>query len=263
MKINDYIQLWLHGKEFPPLFGLEMFWWRRIGLILGLFSGCYLVVEIIGPKKLRQFGRKLRAISKTRDCFLFIIASFQLLYFQIKYNYFHEDDSKSCLEKKPEGMKTLNFPMGRVPYIPIGGIPYSPPSYEYKESKTYYLEKMDSIKSEIYDLVESFPIYNWFRVIAMILFWIGMVMITPMEFVAIWPQDITIHCGFMLIGYVLSPFPIFLSSLLLFVLSLLLDVLILRPCAWFLEKYAKLRILKIISLFFLIIGFLISLVSGV
>ena len=43
------------------LWGLEIWWWGRIGILLSASGISGLVVDIIGPKKLREFGRKLKS----------------------------------------------------------------------------------------------------------------------------------------------------------------------------------------------------------
>ncbi|MFI6484312.1 hypothetical protein ACIBH1_40775 [Nonomuraea sp. NPDC050663] len=50
--------LWLDGKSTlgNDLFGVPMIWWGRIGKIAAFVAGMTVVLDIIGPERLRQFG---------------------------------------------------------------------------------------------------------------------------------------------------------------------------------------------------------------
>lgn len=54
-------ELWSTGKlpDSHVLWGLEIFWWGRIGKVLQAFALVTVVVEIIGPVRLRNFGTRL------------------------------------------------------------------------------------------------------------------------------------------------------------------------------------------------------------
>jgi hypothetical protein len=50
---------WLSGESVTDseLWGVSMLWWGRIGKLLQLFAALTIVVEIVGPERLRRFGR--------------------------------------------------------------------------------------------------------------------------------------------------------------------------------------------------------------
>ena len=57
-------QRWAAGESVQHLnlWFWSILWWGRIGKILGIFGLLALIAEIIGPKKLQQFGGSLREI---------------------------------------------------------------------------------------------------------------------------------------------------------------------------------------------------------
>jgi hypothetical protein len=54
-------RLWAQGELDPHalLWGLQLFWWGRIGKALQLIAGAMIVIEIVGPERLRRFGESL------------------------------------------------------------------------------------------------------------------------------------------------------------------------------------------------------------
>ena len=52
---------WASGQEVSArlLWGMRILWWGRIAKIVGLVSALTVVVEIVGPTRLRAFGRSL------------------------------------------------------------------------------------------------------------------------------------------------------------------------------------------------------------
>ncbi|MDL1900497.1 hypothetical protein FBR02_06975 [Anaerolineae bacterium CFX9] len=63
--IEEYIAAWslwsqgLLGSDYL-LWGVAIFWWARIGRIISAVSALTIVLEIIGPERLRRFGSRLR-----------------------------------------------------------------------------------------------------------------------------------------------------------------------------------------------------------
>ena len=61
--------LWFSGKNVADqmLLGIQILWWGRLGKIVGLLSALSIIAEIIGPQKLRKFGKSLHGIFSLRD----------------------------------------------------------------------------------------------------------------------------------------------------------------------------------------------------
>ncbi|MEU7910833.1 hypothetical protein [Microbispora bryophytorum] len=53
-------QLWLNGKSTAgyDLFGLPVLWWARAGKISAFLGGMTVVLDLIGPERLRVFGER-------------------------------------------------------------------------------------------------------------------------------------------------------------------------------------------------------------
>lgn len=67
MELIEYLQLWFDGKEIEPavnILGLELFWWERIGKILQLVAGCFVIIDIIGDEAIKGFSARLSIFSK-------------------------------------------------------------------------------------------------------------------------------------------------------------------------------------------------------
>jgi hypothetical protein len=59
---------WLSGHLDPELslWGIRLFWWARIGKILQIVGAVTVVVDIIGPRRLRRLGTQLKKLSAVR-----------------------------------------------------------------------------------------------------------------------------------------------------------------------------------------------------
>ncbi|MCF6467363.1 hypothetical protein FAF44_02900 [Nonomuraea sp. MG754425] len=55
-------QMWLDGQSTlgNDLLGLPMIWWGRIGKIAQFTGGCTILLEILGPERIRALGRVVR-----------------------------------------------------------------------------------------------------------------------------------------------------------------------------------------------------------
>lgn len=73
---------WLNGEHVDSfaLWGLRIIWWGRLGKMAEFLAGATIVVEIIGPARLRAFGKSLRRESKKKPFGrLFNLPMFQTL----------------------------------------------------------------------------------------------------------------------------------------------------------------------------------------
>lgn len=54
--------LWFQGIELKDatLWGITFIWWARLGLILQFIGALTIIVDIVGHKKIREFGKKLK-----------------------------------------------------------------------------------------------------------------------------------------------------------------------------------------------------------
>lgn len=60
--------MWLNGRSTlgNNLFGMPMIWWARGGKIAAFVSGFTVVLDILGPDKLREFADRVRRINPNR-----------------------------------------------------------------------------------------------------------------------------------------------------------------------------------------------------
>jgi hypothetical protein len=68
--MSDYLQawsVWFSGEhtEHLRLWGISMLWWGRIGKFMEFFAACSILTEIIGPERLRAFGKSLHVTSQS------------------------------------------------------------------------------------------------------------------------------------------------------------------------------------------------------
>ncbi|MEV4013372.1 hypothetical protein AB0J35_22985 [Nonomuraea angiospora] len=64
----DALQMWLSGNpalQDATLYGMSMLWWGRFGKILAFLGGMTVVLDILGPDRIREYGGRLRAIPKS------------------------------------------------------------------------------------------------------------------------------------------------------------------------------------------------------
>ena len=59
-------QRWLSGETLTAvnLWGLPILWWGRIGLIAQFVAALTIATEIIGPERLRAFGKQLHGMHR-------------------------------------------------------------------------------------------------------------------------------------------------------------------------------------------------------
>ncbi|WP_285607226.1 hypothetical protein [Actinokineospora globicatena] len=65
--LGSVLALWLSGKQTSgaTLWGLSMVWWGRVGKLLQFLAGCVVVLDLVGPERLRAVGA--RATAKVGD----------------------------------------------------------------------------------------------------------------------------------------------------------------------------------------------------
>ncbi|HEX4811304.1 MAG TPA: hypothetical protein VFV66_00930 [Nonomuraea sp.] len=64
----DALQRWLSGDpalQDATLYGMSMLWWGRFGKILAFLGGMTVVLDILGPDRIREYGGRLRAIPRS------------------------------------------------------------------------------------------------------------------------------------------------------------------------------------------------------
>ncbi|WP_344933035.1 hypothetical protein [Sphaerisporangium flaviroseum] len=61
-------QLWMSGESMidHTLFELPMIWWGRAGKIVSFLAGMTVVLDVIGPERLREFSTRFRRINVDR-----------------------------------------------------------------------------------------------------------------------------------------------------------------------------------------------------
>ncbi|HEU5469402.1 MAG TPA: hypothetical protein VFV67_02025 [Actinophytocola sp.] len=64
--LDSVFSNWFAGRQASSitLFGLPMFWWGRIGKVLQFFAGCVVVLDLIGPERLRAAAELARIQKK-------------------------------------------------------------------------------------------------------------------------------------------------------------------------------------------------------
>ncbi|MGK7897626.1 MAG: hypothetical protein AB4372_29430 [Xenococcus sp. (in: cyanobacteria)] len=55
-------KIWFEGSSLDgiTLWGISMRWWARIGLLAQYFGALTIIVEVIGPDRLNEFGKNLK-----------------------------------------------------------------------------------------------------------------------------------------------------------------------------------------------------------
>src|SRR5262249_25606678 len=69
--------IWLSGSSVSDqiLWGMRILWWGRLGKALGLLAGLTVLLEVIGPERLRQFGPSLHNALNLRDMFRVLLTA--------------------------------------------------------------------------------------------------------------------------------------------------------------------------------------------
>jgi len=59
------VQEWLVGDLNPKdtMYGLRIFWWGRMGMLLGFFGALTVVTELIGYNRIARFGNYLPSLT--------------------------------------------------------------------------------------------------------------------------------------------------------------------------------------------------------
>lgn len=65
--IGAVLAMWFSGKQTSgaTLWGLSMVWWGRVGKLLQFMAGCAVILDLVGPDRLRAIGA--RATAKVDD----------------------------------------------------------------------------------------------------------------------------------------------------------------------------------------------------
>ncbi|MCG5464853.1 hypothetical protein MED01_003112 [Micromonospora sp. MED01] len=60
--LEELFRLWIAGKETSDIhiFGLSMIWWGRVGKLLQFLGGLVVILDLIGPERLRNWGTRIR-----------------------------------------------------------------------------------------------------------------------------------------------------------------------------------------------------------
>ncbi|MEV6039271.1 hypothetical protein AB0L65_49605 [Nonomuraea sp. NPDC052116] len=65
----DALQMWFSGNsalQDSTMYGLGMLWWGRFGKIAAFLGGMTVVLDILGPERIREYGGRLRAVPRSR-----------------------------------------------------------------------------------------------------------------------------------------------------------------------------------------------------
>ena len=73
--------LWLRGQTLGSyyLWGVQILWWGRVGKIVGLLSALSVFAELIGPERIRVFGKSLHSQFTVTKAWQIIRGSFRSL----------------------------------------------------------------------------------------------------------------------------------------------------------------------------------------
>lgn len=78
--------LWWSGTKLPdnlPLWGLNIIWWNRIGQCLQFLGSAVVIIDIVGPKKVRDWGY---SINKRSLRFFMILINLLIKIVEIMYH---------------------------------------------------------------------------------------------------------------------------------------------------------------------------------
>ena len=76
MTLTEAWTLWLQGNHMPDaalLWGIKFLWWARIGKALQCIAGLTIVAEIIGPERIRAFGKSFNPKITVWQFFEFLV----------------------------------------------------------------------------------------------------------------------------------------------------------------------------------------------
>lgn len=205
MTLGEAWSLWWAGPvgDERLLWGIELFWWARLGKLLQLVAGAAILAEIIGAEQLRAFGNTLHrgftinsSLTYMRNCWSWYKAMTRFVFSKPG-----SPEEKSAMEETDGyGADNINFLLSLLSIVPW----------------TILLHNLD---------------LAWPFAFAISLF---LALITLVIF-----------------GPLITVFLIFAALL----AGSIIDVLILEPIAWALERPALDKWIKAMSLVLLLIGF--------
>lgn len=95
---------WFLGESLDPLYlwGISIFWWGRIGKVLEFAAGLTIVAEIIGPERLRRFGRSMRTHVTARRAWSLAWATLRWAWVWINEQVIHDLDIEKTTQRAGE-----------------------------------------------------------------------------------------------------------------------------------------------------------------
>jgi hypothetical protein len=200
----DFIQawkIWLSGGRLEQysLWGLQILWWGRIGKTLEVIAALTIVADIVGPERLRMFGKSL-AQSELREIAKRAVAEF--------INVFD-----------PNSRAKVRMTISVLVAVLVG---------------------------------------IWFFVARLIMYWAKFspsfvwIIVTVLKLIIF--ALIGMITGFFTSWLVLN-YAVLVLSLAAAVLALFIDYLMIKPLAWILEREEIERLIKVISVAVLLVGF--------
>jgi hypothetical protein len=99
--LDDAWRHWLSGDslEQARLWGINILWWGRIGRLLEFAAALTIIAEIIGPERLRAFGRSLRTRVTARRALGLAWATLLWAWVWIYEQVIHDEDVTETRER--------------------------------------------------------------------------------------------------------------------------------------------------------------------
>jgi uncharacterized membrane protein YdcZ (DUF606 family) len=183
-------------------------WWGRLGKIVEFLAALAVVADIIGPERLRRYGKSLHGAMNLHSIRSNIVLAFNLIKDSILYILGNpKRQNKTALDRVLES-PFANLDIGTAAILTVIAL---------------YL-----LISENLSFSSPLPWWAW-------------LLMTPAIFLAVYG--------------VVSPFVTSLVIILSMLLGLIIDTIFIEPLAWIMERESIDRLIKIVSIALLLIGF--------
>jgi len=223
VSINEVWSLWFSGRTVNELYlwGHTVLWWGRAGKIAEFSAALTIVIEIVGPLRLRRFGNSLHAVftyERAKNALVSASKFFLGILARILETLFRALGVRLDLhgDEDPDGDKGASGP------------------YSFRPALFLSIVLTLATVLPAWRVVFSFVTWNPFTwIIACLFLWLILNFYQVM----------------------ISPLLVFVGALFFFVLSVVIDSFLIEPIAWILEREHVDKWIKLGAAVMLVAGF--------
>ena len=225
MELGELWSLWVSSNVSPntPLWGVSLLWWGRIGKIIQFVGAALIIAEIIGAERLRSFGSSLHG--------KFSLATAKLWWHDLQqFIHIH--------------IYSLLLPWFWGTISPIARL------FKLKEPANLRDFNLIEFSGEEHPMSFWLYIIYCYGLTALLMYWFWEDLSASR-----WKTFLQGFLIFMLNFAIIGPIFTIIVIASFTILGLALDMLVIEPFAWVLDRPALDRLVKFVSLLLLIVGF--------